>query len=254
MSFANPQYLVETGWLAEHLQDADLRILDCTTVRYLDQGSGLRVESGRENWAREHIPGSEFADLVLDLSDRNSPLRFMMPPAAQFAEAMSSYGVGPGTRVVLYDSEIGSWAARVWWMLRAFGFDDASVLNGGLSQVETGGEAGIYGAAAVPPGLVHGPSPPGFDCRQRRGAGGYRPGGYLHPQRPRRGAAPGHGGRKLWAVGAHSLQCQRARQGGCGLRYQRLPPCRNVKAAVRGRGSHRCRPGYYLLRRWDCSE
>ena len=134
MSFANPQYLVETVWLAEHLQDPDLRILDCTTVRLVDEGSGLRVESGRETWAREHIPDSGLADLVLDLSDRNSPLRFMMPSAAQFAEAMSSYGVGPGTRVVLYDSEIGSWAARVWWMLRAFGFDDASVLNGGLHK------------------------------------------------------------------------------------------------------------------------
>ena len=134
MAFANPQHLVETGWLADHLQDTDLRILDCTTLLHSDEGSGLRNESGRETWAREHIPGSGFADLVVDLSDRNTHLRLMMPPADQFAEAMSRYGVGPGTRVVLYDSQIGSWAARVWWMLRAFGFGDAAVLNGGLHK------------------------------------------------------------------------------------------------------------------------
>ena len=80
-----------------------------------------------------------------------------MPPADQFAEAMSWYGVGPNTRVVLYDSEIGSWAARVWWMLRAFGFDDASVLNGGLHKWKLEGrpvstELPQYPAAVFMPG------------------------------------------------------------------------------------------------------
>ena len=58
----------------------------------------------------------------------------MMPPAAQFAEAMSRYGVGDGVRVVLYDRAVNMWAARVWWMLRAFGFDEAAVLDGGFKK------------------------------------------------------------------------------------------------------------------------
>src|SRR5436853_656515 len=64
---------------------------------------GFQVANGREAWTHGHIPGSGFADLMQDLSDRNSPLPFMMPPATQFADAMSRYGVGEGTHVVLYD-------------------------------------------------------------------------------------------------------------------------------------------------------
>lgn len=134
MSFVHPEYLVTTAWLQEHLRDADLRILDCSTTLRPDPEGGSRVESGREAWALEHIPGSGFADLVQDLSDRNSSLRFMMPSAEQFTEEMSRLGVGQGTRAVLYDASTGMWAARVWWMLRAFGFGDAAVLDGGLRK------------------------------------------------------------------------------------------------------------------------
>jgi thiosulfate/3-mercaptopyruvate sulfurtransferase len=134
MNFENPQYLVETEWLEMHLTDPDLRILDCTIFSDTDK-RWPHLESGRDAWAQVHIPGSGFADLMSDLSDRNSPLPFMMPPATQFAEAMSRYGVGDGTRVVLYEASrnmlANMWAARVWWMLRAFGFDQAAVLNGG---------------------------------------------------------------------------------------------------------------------------
>jgi thiosulfate/3-mercaptopyruvate sulfurtransferase len=56
---------------------------------------------------------------------------FPMPSALQFAETMSRHGVGEGTRVVLYDRMLNIWAARVWWLLRAFGFENAAVLNGG---------------------------------------------------------------------------------------------------------------------------
>jgi thiosulfate/3-mercaptopyruvate sulfurtransferase len=134
MTFTHPQYLVETPWLHDHLDDPDLRILDCTVLFSAD-GSGFRLESGRDAWTRGHVPGSGFADVMQDLSDGNSPLPFMMPPATQFAEAMSRYGVGEGTRVVLYDASrdqwANMWAARVWWMLRVCGFDQAAVLNGG---------------------------------------------------------------------------------------------------------------------------
>jgi thiosulfate/3-mercaptopyruvate sulfurtransferase len=133
--FARPGFLVESGWLAEHLDDPEVVVLECTV--YLQPAAvpgGYRVESGRTAWAQGHIPGAGFADLPEDLSDRSSKLRFMMPPATQFAEAMGRYGVGDGVRVVLYDRSVNRWATRVWWMLRAFGCDDAGVLDGGWKK------------------------------------------------------------------------------------------------------------------------
>jgi thiosulfate/3-mercaptopyruvate sulfurtransferase len=136
MSFARPQHLVETEWMAQHLEDPGVRLLECTV--YLqpapDMPGGFRVESGRAKWSEGHIPGAGFVDLQEELSDRTSKLRFMMPPAAQFAEAMGRAGVGDGVRVVLYDRAVNMWAARIWWMLRAFGFDNAAVLNGGFKK------------------------------------------------------------------------------------------------------------------------
>ena len=139
MEFQNPQYLVETDWLEENLDDANLRILDCTVYlpNYFDASAAEKVEivSGREHWEQGHIPGSASADLVPDLCDpQNTDFMFPMPAAEQFAEAMSGHGVGEGTRVVLYDDMLNIWATRVWWMLRAFGFDNAAVLSGGWNK------------------------------------------------------------------------------------------------------------------------
>ena len=138
MPFARPQYLVETEWLAQHLDDPRVRVLECTVYLHPDPSAanrgGFRVESGRAKWAEGHIPGAGFVDLQEELSDRQSNLRFMMPDSAQFAGAMGRHGVGDGVRVILYDRSVNMWAARVWWMLRAFGFDDAAVLNGGWKK------------------------------------------------------------------------------------------------------------------------
>jgi thiosulfate/3-mercaptopyruvate sulfurtransferase len=136
MPFKYPEFLVETDWLAGHLNDSDsnIRVLDCTAFNRPDGSGGIRAESGRDSWAAEHIPGSCHADLVTDLSDQDAQFRYMLPQVPQLAKAFSSYGVGAGTRAVLYDSTSGSWATRIWWMLRAIGFDDAYVLNGGLHK------------------------------------------------------------------------------------------------------------------------
>jgi thiosulfate/3-mercaptopyruvate sulfurtransferase len=155
MTFENPRYLVETDWLEAHLLDPDLRVLDATVLFHAD-AQGVRLDSGRDGWAQGHVPGSGFADLMHDLSDRDSRLPFMMPPAAQFAEAMSRYGVGEGTRVVLYDAckdmWAHMWAARVWWMLRAFGFDHAAVLNGGWHKWTMEGRPIATNPSPHPPG------------------------------------------------------------------------------------------------------
>lgn len=125
------EYLVETEWLATNIEEPTLRVLECTAILHPLPDGGYRAESGLATWATGHIPRSGFADLTGDLSDRTSALRFTMPPPAQLAAAMARLGVGDGTRVVLYDRAVNMWAARVWWMLRAIGFDEAAVLNGG---------------------------------------------------------------------------------------------------------------------------
>lgn len=79
-----------------------------------------------------HIPGSQHVDLLQELSDPDFPVPLMLPPAEQFGRVLGGLGVDERTRVVLYDGQASMWAARVWWMLRAYGFDTAAVLDGGL--------------------------------------------------------------------------------------------------------------------------
>lgn len=123
--------LVSTDWLEAHLHDQDLRIFDCNVDFNLGRTDGPPVQSGRADWEASHIPGSGFLDLLSDLSNKANPLPFMMPSAEQFAEVAGKGGIGQGTRVVLYDRDANMWAARLWWMLRTFGFDNAAVLSGG---------------------------------------------------------------------------------------------------------------------------
>jgi len=122
--------LVSTAWLADHLDDPDLRILECT-VHLRPGDGGFVAESMFDVWAQGHIPNSAYADLTTDLSDPHSDLRFTMPTPERFTGAMEALGVGEGTRVVLYGRRMTMWATRVFWMLRAFGFDQCAVLDGG---------------------------------------------------------------------------------------------------------------------------
>src|SRR5438477_2103762 len=81
MAFARPQYLVETEWLAQHLDDPGVRVLECTVYLHPKPEGGFRVESGHAKWADSHIPGAGFDDLTRDLSDRTSSLNYMTPSA-----------------------------------------------------------------------------------------------------------------------------------------------------------------------------
>ena len=133
MSISQTPYLVETDWLEDHLDDPNIRILECTTFVRASE-DGYRMESGLEEWKKGHIPGSVFADLSTDFSDQNNPVQFMIPSAVDFAQAMSRLGVQDGVFVVLHDSFINIWAARLWWMMQSFGFENAAILNGGWKK------------------------------------------------------------------------------------------------------------------------
>ena len=124
--------LVTTKWLSQHLDDPDLVVLDCNVRTISEEGGGMQNISGRADYNAGHIPNAGFADLTTDLCDNNSPIEFAVPTPEQFCAAMGALGVGDDSRVVLYDTEFSAWAARVWWMLRWVGFDQAALLDGGL--------------------------------------------------------------------------------------------------------------------------
>ncbi len=136
MDLSEHRHLVETDWVAAHLAEPSLRIVECTSLipNYFEPSGGdpLARASGRSMWEEGHIPGSAYADILEDLTDRsNERFMYAMPDADQFSQTMSGLGIGEGTAVVLYDRQLNMWAARLWWMLRAFGFDNGAVLNGG---------------------------------------------------------------------------------------------------------------------------
>src|ERR687896_495334 len=108
------------AWLEKELGAPDLRVLDCTVASEALPDGGLAYRSGRPAWERRHILRSAHLDLD-QLSDPTSSLPYMLPDAERFAAVMGGLGVGDGTRVVVYDSAMNVWAARVWWTLRAFG-------------------------------------------------------------------------------------------------------------------------------------
>ena len=125
----NAPLLVSTEWLSRHLGDPGLRIAD---VRW----SLLEKEKGRNAYLQGHIPGAVFLDVDGDLSSPRGqgPGRHPLPRPEAFAAAMSRAGIGEDTHVIAHDFGDGSTAARVWWLLRYFGHDRVSLLDGGFAR------------------------------------------------------------------------------------------------------------------------
>jgi thiosulfate/3-mercaptopyruvate sulfurtransferase len=133
MSPGWPRPLISPAELAERFGAHDLRLIECgVAYRRLPDRSEFRVESVRPLYDAGHLPGAIFIDPVLELSDPGSGLRFTMPSPARVAEAFGRIGLGPGSFAVLYCRDHNVFAARLWWMLRAIGWDDAAVLDGGF--------------------------------------------------------------------------------------------------------------------------
>jgi thiosulfate/3-mercaptopyruvate sulfurtransferase len=125
--YAYPESLVSTEWLAGHLSDPDLRIVDATY--YLpSMGKNLRAE-----FEAKHIPGAVLFDID-EIADRDNPLPHMLPSAEKFASQMRKLGIGDGSRVIVYDAHGLMSATRAWWMLRIFGHGDVALLDGGLPK------------------------------------------------------------------------------------------------------------------------
>ncbi|MDH5613254.1 MAG: sulfurtransferase [Gammaproteobacteria bacterium] len=135
--------LVTAEWLKQHINDPNLVILDCTVVTMPDEDDarGLRNVSGRPDYELGHLPNAGFADLKDGLCKSNGPVEFDLLSPEQFCAAMGELSVGDDSHVVLYDANYTGWAARVWWMLRWVGFDNAAILDGGLTAWTSTGNA-----------------------------------------------------------------------------------------------------------------
>jgi thiosulfate/3-mercaptopyruvate sulfurtransferase len=119
--------LVSTAWLAEHLRDPAIRIVDGTY--FLPNVA----RDARAEFAEQHIPGAVFFDID-EIKDHRNPLPHMLPEPAEFAARVGALGLGDGTMIVAYDVHGILSAARVWWMFRVMGHDDVAVLDGGLPK------------------------------------------------------------------------------------------------------------------------
>ena len=128
MEYRNPDALVSTAWLAENLDDPEVRVVDASfhlpTV----------ARDARAEFERCHVPGAVFFD-VDEICAPASDLPHMLPDPETFSRAVGGLGIGAGNRVVVYDVNGGcAAAARVWWTFRVFGHGNVAVLNGGLPK------------------------------------------------------------------------------------------------------------------------
>ena len=143
---ARTDALVDSAWLAAHLRDPHVRVVDA---------SWYLPSAGRDPQAEydaAHIPGAVFFDIDA-VSDRASDLPHMLPDLSAFEEAVGELGIGSDDRVVVYDGAGLLSAPRVWWTFRVFGHDAVSVLDGGLPAWRGDGRPVEAGPAVVKPSV-----------------------------------------------------------------------------------------------------
>ncbi|WP_315781804.1 MULTISPECIES: sulfurtransferase [unclassified Bradyrhizobium] len=120
--------LVSSEWLAQHLADPGIKILDCT---WHHPSTNL---DGRTQYRGRHLPGSVHFDID-QVADKTNPLPHMLPTAEDFAHKVGLLGISNSDRVIVYDRHYGGSAAgRVWWMFRVFGHDNVALLDGGFGK------------------------------------------------------------------------------------------------------------------------
>jgi len=134
MATDDPKTLVSTDWLAAHMKDPDLRILDGTMFM------AAEGRDGRAEYEAGHIPGARFFDID-EISDARSELPHMAPPVEKFMSKLRAMGVGDGHQVVVYDAKGLFSAARVWWLFRLMGQENIAVLDGGFPKWQAEGRA-----------------------------------------------------------------------------------------------------------------
>lgn len=142
--------LVDVDWLQSQQGHPDLVVLDAR-VEVRATGANTVYSSGRASFEADgHIPGARFADLFAEFSDPAARFPFTRPQAEPFKAVLQRLGIRTDSVIVVYDSSSGAWAARAWWLLRAYGHPQVRVLNGGLTAWIAAGGTLEHGAAALP--------------------------------------------------------------------------------------------------------
>ncbi|MGC2413707.1 MAG: 3-mercaptopyruvate sulfurtransferase [Stellaceae bacterium] len=144
MPYAHPEALVSTYWLAAHLADPQVRVLDSS---YKQPGI---TPTARADYDAGHIPGAVFFDID-DVATPGTSLPHMIPSAERFAEKMAERGIGNDDRVIVYDSVGLSSAGRAWWLLRLFRHQNVALLDGGLVKWKAEGRPLETAAPVIPP-------------------------------------------------------------------------------------------------------
>lgn len=130
----NPQLLVSTAWLAEHLADGDLRVVDIRG-HVLPASEPLpHYFNHLDDYLKSHLPGAVFVDWVREITDPADPRHARIAPPERFSGVMQRLGLQPSTQVVAYDDANGMFAARLWWALNYYGHDRVAVLDGGWQK------------------------------------------------------------------------------------------------------------------------
>jgi thiosulfate/3-mercaptopyruvate sulfurtransferase len=132
VSYAHPEQLVDTAWVAAHSRDADVRVLDVRRTGF-DLG---------------HVPYALWLDPE-SIRDAANPPTFMLPQAG-FEHTMGRLGISNRTRVILYDDRGGLLASRVWWMLNAHGHSNVALMDGGWTKWTAEGRPTTTATAPVP--------------------------------------------------------------------------------------------------------
>lgn len=131
-------FLVETSWLATHLHDPDLRIVDMRGYVRTVEKDGIQeahYEGARDEYEQSHIPGAVYIDWTKDIVNFEDTIKAQIASSEQFAQVMSRIGIGDEHLVVAYDAHPASqFATRLWWALKYYGHDKVVVLNGGLAK------------------------------------------------------------------------------------------------------------------------
>ncbi len=134
MEYAHPEILAETDWLAAHLDDPNVRVIDCAML---------------EAYRRAHIPGAVHLPVhyyIKEDDPEGSDHGVLVMPQGQFEDLMGKLGVSNDTTVVAYDDNNSFIAARLWWVLNYYGHSNVKVLNGGWHRWFTEGRPATFHA------------------------------------------------------------------------------------------------------------
>src|SRR3990172_3231267 len=126
--------LAETDWLAQHLADPSIRIVDIRGIIKPVEAPHPHYFGNRNAYLEGHIPGAVFVDWTADITEPSAPGKMTVAGPERLAALMGRLGIGDQHTVVVYEDGAGQIAARLWWVLNYYGHPAVRVLNGGIRK------------------------------------------------------------------------------------------------------------------------